>query len=147
MREGQEGRGRGLASVQVVLDHNESRSPHQTGDVWFLSANVGLLWWISSDQLDIGAARRLLDEDHYALDKLKRRVLEYLAVRQLKTSLKVPSWSIRTCCWSPSEIPSVSSGAHPVLRGAPGGGQDQRGALHRQDPWEGVPPHRFGGRL
>lgn len=43
----------------------------------------------SSDRLDIGAARRLLDEDHYALDKLKRRVLEYLAVRQLKTSLKV----------------------------------------------------------
>lgn len=45
---------------------------------------------MSPDQLDIAAARRLLDEDHYALDKLKRRVLEYLAVRQLKTSLKVP---------------------------------------------------------
>lgn len=45
---------------------------------------------LSSDRLDIAAARRLLDEDHYALDKLKRRVLEYLAVRQLKTSLKVP---------------------------------------------------------
>lgn len=42
-----------------------------------------------ADCLDIGAARALLDSDHYALDKLKRRVLEYLAVRQLKTSLKV----------------------------------------------------------
>lgn len=41
------------------------------------------------DCLDIGAARTLLDNDHYAMDKLKRRVLEYLAVRQLKTSLKV----------------------------------------------------------
>lgn len=41
------------------------------------------------DCLDIRAARTLLDNDHYALDKLKRRVLEYLAVRQLKTSLKV----------------------------------------------------------
>lgn len=41
------------------------------------------------DRLDIGAARQLLDSDHYALDKLKRRVLEYLAVRQLKASLKV----------------------------------------------------------
>lgn len=30
-----------------------------------------------------------MDNDHYAMDKLKRRVLEYLAVRQLKTSLKV----------------------------------------------------------
>lgn len=44
--------------------------------------------------MDIGAARRLLDEDHYALDKLKRRLLEYLAVRQLKTSLKVPPRSL-----------------------------------------------------
>lgn len=43
----------------------------------------------SSDCLDIRAARTLLDNDHYAMDKLKRRVLEYLAVRQLKTSLKV----------------------------------------------------------
>lgn len=43
----------------------------------------------NSDSLDIGAARTLLDNDHYAMDKLKRRVLEYLAVRQLKTSLKV----------------------------------------------------------
>lgn len=41
------------------------------------------------DCLDIRAARTLLDNDHYAMDKLKRRVLEYLAVRQLKTSLKV----------------------------------------------------------
>uniref|UniRef100_A0A669EX45 Lon protease homolog n=1 Tax=Oreochromis niloticus TaxID=8128 RepID=A0A669EX45_ORENI len=40
--------------------------------------------------LDIRAARTLLDNDHYAMDKLKRRVLEYLAVRQLKTSLKGP---------------------------------------------------------
>uniref|UniRef100_A0A7N8XK33 Lon protease homolog 2, peroxisomal n=1 Tax=Mastacembelus armatus TaxID=205130 RepID=A0A7N8XK33_9TELE len=44
----------------------------------------------SSDCLDIRAARTLLDNDHYAMDKLKRRVLEYLAVRQLKTSLKGP---------------------------------------------------------
>ncbi|KAF0041504.1 hypothetical protein F2P81_007402 [Scophthalmus maximus] len=40
--------------------------------------------------LDIRSARTLLDNDHYAMDKLKRRVLEYLAVRQLKASLKGP---------------------------------------------------------
>ncbi|XP_056907478.1 lon protease homolog 2, peroxisomal isoform X2 [Takifugu flavidus] len=57
----------------------------------YLDLMVDLPWSRSTkDQLDIGAARRLLDEDHYALDKLKRRVLEYLAVRQLKTSLKGP---------------------------------------------------------
>ena len=34
--------------------------------------------------------RRDLDADHYGLDKVKKRVLEYLAVRQLKNSLKGP---------------------------------------------------------
>ncbi|CAH2323926.1 lon protease homolog 2, peroxisomal [Pelobates cultripes] len=42
------------------------------------------------DRLDIRAARVLLDNDHYAMAKLKRRVLEYLAVRQLKNNLKGP---------------------------------------------------------
>lgn len=43
-----------------------------------------------ADRLDIRAARVLLDNDHYAMEKLKKRVLEYLAVRQLKSSLKGP---------------------------------------------------------
>ena len=34
--------------------------------------------------------RRDLDADHYALDTLKKRVIEYLAVRQLKNTLKGP---------------------------------------------------------
>ncbi|MEE6500001.1 hypothetical protein FKM82_003665 [Ascaphus truei] len=42
------------------------------------------------DRLDIRAARILLDNDHYAMEKLKKRVLEYLAVRQLKNNLKGP---------------------------------------------------------
>nr|KAF6410824.1 lon peptidase 2, peroxisomal [Rousettus aegyptiacus] len=44
----------------------------------------------TTDRLDIRAARVLLDNDHYAMEKLKKRVLEYLAVRQLKSSLKGP---------------------------------------------------------
>nr|KAF6318691.1 lon peptidase 2, peroxisomal [Pipistrellus kuhlii] len=44
----------------------------------------------TTDRLDIRAARVLLDNDHYAMEKLKKRVLEYLAVRQLRTSLKGP---------------------------------------------------------
>nr|KAF6407385.1 lon peptidase 2, peroxisomal [Molossus molossus] len=44
----------------------------------------------TTDRLDIRAARVLLDNDHYAMEKLKRRVLEYLAVRQLKSNLKGP---------------------------------------------------------
>ncbi|XP_028263341.1 lon protease homolog 2, peroxisomal isoform X2 [Parambassis ranga] len=57
----------------------------------YLDLMVELPWSKSTkDCLDIRAARTLLDNDHYAMDKLKRRVLEYLAVRQMKTSLKGP---------------------------------------------------------
>uniref|UniRef100_A0A8C7Z4E5 Lon protease homolog 2, peroxisomal n=1 Tax=Oryzias sinensis TaxID=183150 RepID=A0A8C7Z4E5_9TELE len=57
----------------------------------YLDLMVELPWSRSTkDCLDIRAARVLLDNDHYAMEKLKRRVLEYLAVRQLKTSLKGP---------------------------------------------------------
>lgn len=44
----------------------------------------------SEDTLDISKARLDLDEDHYGMEKLKKRVIEYLAVRQIKNSLKGP---------------------------------------------------------
>ena len=40
--------------------------------------------------IDIAEARRVLDEDHYGLDKVKRRILEYLAVRKLNPEGKSP---------------------------------------------------------
>ena len=42
------------------------------------------------DNMDIGAVRRVLDEDHYGLEKVKKRILEYLAVRKLKKDKKGP---------------------------------------------------------
>ncbi|KAF6078507.1 lon peptidase 2, peroxisomal [Phyllostomus discolor] len=57
----------------------------------YLELMVELPWNKSTtDRLDIRAARALLDSDHYAMEKLKKRVLEYLAVRQLKSDLKGP---------------------------------------------------------
>ncbi|KXJ23831.1 lon protease homolog 2, peroxisomal [Exaiptasia diaphana] len=44
----------------------------------------------TKDNLDIAKARHDLDQDHYGLEKLKKRVIEYLAVRKLKNSLKGP---------------------------------------------------------
>jgi ATP-dependent Lon protease len=41
-------------------------------------------------KIDIAEARRILDADHYGLDKIKRRILEYLAVRKLNPSGKSP---------------------------------------------------------
>ena len=42
------------------------------------------------DNLDIKKARKVLDDDHYGLDKPKRRIIEYLAVRKLKPDSKGP---------------------------------------------------------
>ncbi|KAM9289166.1 lon protease homolog 2, peroxisomal [Morus bassanus] len=57
----------------------------------YLELMVELPWNKNTkDRLEIRAARILLDNDHYAMEKLKKRVLEYLAVRQLKNNLKGP---------------------------------------------------------
>ena len=44
----------------------------------------------TEDNLDVNIARQVLDEDHYDLEKVKKRILEYLAVRQLKADMKGP---------------------------------------------------------
>ena len=44
----------------------------------------------SEDRIDIAEARRIFDEDHYGLPKVKQRILEYLAVRKLKPDGKSP---------------------------------------------------------
>jgi len=44
----------------------------------------------TEDALDIPAAGRILDEDHYDLEKVKTRILEYLAVRKLRAEMKGP---------------------------------------------------------
>lgn len=45
---------------------------------------------VSTDNLDISNAQRQLDEDHYGLEKIKKRIVEYLAVRKLKSDMKGP---------------------------------------------------------
>jgi ATP-dependent Lon protease len=44
----------------------------------------------SKDNLDLKAAHKVLNEDHYDLEKVKERILEYLAVRKLKEKMKGP---------------------------------------------------------
>ena len=57
----------------------------------YLDWLVTLPWSIfTRDILNIKKAQKILDEDHYDLDKVKERILEYLAVRKLKSDLKGP---------------------------------------------------------
>ncbi|HLK35431.1 MAG TPA: endopeptidase La [Polyangiaceae bacterium] len=44
----------------------------------------------TADRLDVEETRRCLDEDHYGLDKIKKRIIEYVAVRKLAGSKKAP---------------------------------------------------------
>jgi len=57
----------------------------------YLDWITALPWHESTeDNLDIRKARKVLDEDHYGLEKPKKRILEYLAVRRLKPDSKGP---------------------------------------------------------
>jgi ATP-dependent Lon protease len=57
----------------------------------YLDWLIELPWSKQSEgTIDIAAARRILDEDHYGLDKIKRRILEFLAVRKLNPNGRSP---------------------------------------------------------
>ncbi len=57
----------------------------------YLDWILDIPWHVSTeDNLDIAEVRRVLDEDHYGLDKVKKRIVEYLAVRKLKKDKKGP---------------------------------------------------------
>ncbi|RLA89796.1 MAG: endopeptidase La [Deltaproteobacteria bacterium] len=57
----------------------------------YLEWMIELPWSVTTeDNLDLEQARRILDEDHYNLEKVKKRILEYLAVRKLKPDMKGP---------------------------------------------------------
>jgi ATP-dependent Lon protease len=82
----------------------------------------------SADSIDIASARRILDEDHYGLEKVKRRILEFLAVRKLKPEGKSPI----LCFVGPPGVGKTSLGqsiaramGRPFVRAALGGVHDE----------------------
>src|SRR6266404_3721702 len=57
----------------------------------YLDWLIELPWSLPEETtIDIAEARRILDEDHYGLEKIKRRIIEYLAVRKLAPQGKAP---------------------------------------------------------
>jgi len=66
-------------------------SPEYTVSRTYLEWILDLPWSVSTeDTLDIPSARTVLERDHYGLDKVKKRILEYLAVRKLKNDMRGP---------------------------------------------------------
>ncbi|MDE0470196.1 MAG: endopeptidase La [Candidatus Poribacteria bacterium] len=69
----------------------QSFSPESTVSRNYLDWLLNLPWCVSTeDALDIAAAQEILDADHYDLEKVKERILEYLAVCMLKDDMKGP---------------------------------------------------------
>lgn len=57
----------------------------------YLELLLDLPWNIvTKDNFDLSRAKRILDKDHYGLDKVKKRIVEYLAVLKLKNDMKAP---------------------------------------------------------
>lgn len=72
-----------------------SRMPDSSGEYSMIRTYIDWLielpWSVeTADTLDMAQARSILDEDHFGLDKIKQRVLEYLAVHKLNPSGKSP---------------------------------------------------------
>ncbi len=66
-------------------------SPEYTVSKTYIDTLMELPWnKMSEDHLDINDAERILNEDHYGLQRVKKRILEYLSVRKLKPDVKGP---------------------------------------------------------
>ena len=73
------------------LKHMQPSSAEYTVTRTYLEWLVELPWSKSTeDQIDLSHVREVLDEDHYDLDKVKKRILEYMAVLKLNASKKGP---------------------------------------------------------
>ena len=73
------------------LEKTPVMSPEHSIIRTYLDTVVALPWNIlTKDEIDIKTAEKILDEDHYGLDKIKERILEFLAVKKLRDDMKSP---------------------------------------------------------
>jgi ATP-dependent Lon protease len=95
----------------------------------YLDWLIELPWELPQDApIDIAIARRILDEDHYGLEKIKKRIIEYLAVRKLAPHGKAPI----LCLVGPPGVGKTSLGqsiaramGRPFVRVSLGGVHDE----------------------
>lgn len=102
------------ASVQQIFEKEMSKlerynptSPDYSIQFNYIQFMLDLPWGTESeDNLDLKHAQKVLDEDHYGLEKVKERIIEYLAVLKLKGNMKSPI----LCLYGPPGVGKTSLG-------------------------------------
>ena len=89
------------------LEKYNPSSPDYSIQYNFIQFMLDLPWGeMSKDNLDLAHAKEVLDEDHFGLDKVKDRIIEYLAVLKLKGDMKSPI----LCLYGPPGVGKTSLG-------------------------------------
>ena len=89
------------------LEHTNPNSADYTVQYGYVDFLLELPWdEVSVDNLDMKNAQKVLDEDHYGLEKVKERIIEYLAVLKLKGDMKSPI----LCLYGPPGVGKTSLG-------------------------------------
>ena len=89
------------------LDQVNPNSPDFNVQLTYLQTLVNLPWnEYTTDDLDLKRAQKILDRDHYGMEKVKERILEYIAVLSLRGDLKSPI----LCLYGPPGVGKTSLG-------------------------------------
>ena len=89
------------------LDSLQPQSPDFNVQLSYLQAFVALPWGeYTKDDLNLQRAQRILDRDHYGMEKVKERIMEYMAVLSLRGDLKSPI----LCLYGPPGVGKTSLG-------------------------------------
>ena len=89
------------------LDQLSAQSPDYNVQLTYLQTLVALPWdKCTKDDLNLKRAKRILDRDHYGMEKVKERILEYIAVLSLRGNLKSPI----LCLYGPPGVGKTSLG-------------------------------------
>lgn len=89
------------------LDILNPQSPEFSVQLTYLQTMVNLPWeYYTADDLNLGRAEKILNKDHYGMEKVKERILEYMAVLSLRKDLKSPI----ICLYGPPGVGKTSLG-------------------------------------
>ena len=142
------------AAVQEIFDKEMAKlerynpsSPDYSIQYNYIQFMLDLPWGeISEDNLDLKNAQKVLDEDHYGLEKVKERIIEYLAVLKLKGDMKSPI----LCLYGPPGVGKTSLGksiaralGRKYIRIALGGVHDESEIRGHRKTYVGALPGRI----